>query len=786
MIKNYLKTAFRSLLRNKGFTFINVFGLALGLATVMLIVLYVVDELSYDRYNVNYDRIYRVNTDLKYGGVTTNFAITAPPVGDAMVKEFPEVETAVRIAPAVNIRFKKGNETITEDGKAFYCSSSLFDIFTLPMIYGNPKTALSDPGAIVITASVAKKYFNRTDVLGRTLFMISDSSAHKITGVIKDMSDQSHFKGDFFIPIDDRAGSWMGFSVTTYILLKPAADPKALEAKLGGLVQRHMTTPDFSYRKFAAKGNFINLNLTPLKTIHLTSNRQREIGVNGNIQYVYIFSAIAIFILLLACVNFMNLSTARSANRAREVGVRKVLGSQRKYLIAQFLAESVLITIVATIIAVLASWALLPLFNQLSGKNMHFTVQMFKWLLPALLVIILVVGFLAGAYPAFFLSAFRPIHVLKGKLASGFRGGGLRGVLVVFQFSISIFLIIATLVVCNQLKYIQKKDIGFDRDQVLVVKNATGASNPAILKREIKQLPGVIDVTLSSFLPTGTLRGPGTFSTSRGKSAQGEFWYVDEDYLNTMGMKLVQGRNFSKSFATDSAAVIINETAARQLEYNENPSEIIEDKYHVIGVVKDFNFSSLRDNVTPLLMVMHQHFLESLSVKLKTDDLPALVAKIENKWKSLAPNQTFTYSFMDDDFNAIYNNEQRMGKLFIIFTTLAIIIACLGLFGLAAYAAEQRTREISIRKVLGATVPTIVAMLSKDFVKLVLISAVIASPLAWIVMQKWLQRFAYRDNIHWWFFVITALGAVVIAFITIGFQSVNAARANPADSLRSE
>ncbi|WP_184545020.1 ABC transporter permease [Mucilaginibacter sp. FT3.2] len=790
MIRNYLKTALRSLLKNKGFTFINILGLALGLATCLLIVFYVVDELSYDRYNTKADRIYRVNTDLKYGGVTTTFAIAAPPVGDALIKTFPEVENSTRIALAVNLRFKKGTENVQET-KAVYCDPAIFNIFTLHMVAGDPKTALIEPNSIVISESAAQKYFNSINVVGKTLILASnDNSLHKISGVIKDMPSQSHFKADFFLPLDaNQDHNWTHFNFNTYILLKPGANTNHLEAKFDELIRKNMTTPSFDYSKFAAKGNYIKLNLTPLKDIHLKSNRQRELAANGNIQYVYIFSIIALCILILACVNFMNLSTARSSNRAREVGVRKVLGSSRKHLIAQFLSESVIVTFLAAFIAVLIAWALLPPFNQLSGKELTLTSHIFIQLLPALLVIILVVGVFAGAYPAFFLSTFQPVDVLKGKLATGFKGGKLRGTLVVLQFSISIFLIIGTLVVYNQLNYIKNKDLGFNRDQVLVIKNATALNDPKILKQEIKQLPGVVNASLSSFLPTGSLRFPNTFAAASGQSAQAEFWTVDEDYLATMGMKLLKGRNFSNQFLSDSTALVVNETAAKMLGYVGSGSDKIinvKKEYHIIGVVKDFNFSSLRDNVTPLVLVMQPDWMASLSVKVNTRNLPALMKQIEAKWKNLLPNQQFEFSFMTEDFNSLYITEQRMGNLFVVFTALAIIIACLGLFGLAAYAAEQRNREIGIRKILGAGVYTLVTMLSKDFIKLVLISIVIATPLAWLVMQKWLQGYAYRQNIQWWVFVVTAFAAIVIAFITISFQSVKAAMANPVDSLRNE
>lgn len=796
MIRNYLKIALRTLLKNKGFTFINILGLALGLAVCLLIVLYVVDELSYDRHNTKYERIYRVNSDLKYGGVLTSFAIVAPPVADALKTNFPEVENAVRISPALNIRFKKGTEEIAED-KVLYCDPTLFAVFTLPMIDGDPKTALNDPNAIVITASAAKKYFNKTAVVGQTLTINNDSIPHKITGVIKDMPAQSHFTAGFFLSIlsqeSSRDKTFNHFSFSTYVLLKPGADYQQLEAKLPPLTRQWLSS-SMNIDKFEKGGNYIRLNLTPLKNIHLQSNRQRELAPNSNIQYIYIFSAIAIFILVLACINFMNLSTARSSNRAREVGVRKVLGSSRGALITQFLSESFIVTLTATIIAVLAAWVLLPLFNQLAGKQIIITSQIFTWLLPALGIIVIIVGLLSGSYPAFFLSAFHPVDVLKGKISTGFKGGKLRSFLVVFQFSISIFLIIGTMVVYNQLQYIQNKDLGFNRDQLLLVKNVNALNDSQTLKQQMKQLPGVVDATLSAYYPTNTTHFPNSVTSERKSGLLTEYWSVDEDYLHTLGMQVLIGRGFSNQFASDSLAMVINQTAATMLGFNNdalNQTLSVGNganarKYHIIGVVKDFNFSSLRDNISPLVMVMNQDWRQWLCIKVNTKNLPAFLNQAKNEWKKLAPNQQFEYSFMDADFDALYHTEQRMGSLFVVFTSLAIIIACLGLFGLAAYAAEQRNREIGIRKILGAGVSTLVTMLSKDFIKLVLISIVIATPLAWLVMQKWLQGYAYRQNIQWWVFVVTAFTAVVIAFITISFQSIKAAMANPVKSLRSE
>ena len=800
MFKNHIKTAFRSLLKNKGFTFINVLGLALGLATCLLIVFYVFDELSYDRYNTKADRIYRVNMDLKYGGNTSSFAIAPPPLAAAIKGSFPEIETTARLIKSDGTRIRKANENIIED-KVIYADPAIFNVFTLPMLSGDPKTALTEPNTIVITELAAQKYFNGTNAVGQYLHLATENKDFKVTGIIRNMPAQSHFNFDYFLSMSSLSSSkdqnWNNFAFSTYVLFKQPGDHKNFTTKLNTLFKQHFGAAN--YAQLIKSGNYIKMNLTPLKDIHLQSNRQYELGTNSSITYVYIFAAIALFVLLIACINFMNLSTARSANRAREVGVRKVLGSSRKSLIAQFISESLMVTLFATIIAVLAAWALLPLFNQISGKQLTLSAQLLEWLFPSLLVMIVVVGVLAGSYPAFYLSGFKPINVLKGKLSIGFKGSNFRNFLVVMQFSISIFLIIGTLVIYNQLNYIQHKDLGFNRSRVLVIKYVDVLDNAKVLKQELKQLPGISNATLTGFTPTGSLRAPDAVFTNKIPDAKNalftEIWPIDEDYLNTMGMKLATGRNFSSELTSDSSNVIINETAARMLGFFNNPlnkklycvagpGKPVKE-YSVIGVVKDFNFSSLRDNITPVIMMLRND-KGALSVRIDAKNMTPYIAKIEKAWNSVSPNQHFQYSFMDEDFDAAYRFEQRTGTLFLSFTVFALGIACLGLFGLAAYAAEQRNKEIGIRKVLGANLSSVVALLSKDFIKLVLISIVIATPLAWLAMHKWLEGFAYRQNIQWWVLALTGLGAILIAFVTISFQSIRAAIANPVDSLRSE
>jgi putative ABC transport system permease protein len=800
MIRNYFKTAIRTLLKNKGFTVLNVLGLSVGLATCLLIVFYVVDELSYDRYNTKADRIYRITEEVKLNGHENSYASSEAPLLNAL-KDFPGIERSTRLMPTSSLfisaqkyHVKKGNENIQEK-KIVFAESGLFDVFTLPMIDGNPSTSLNEPHSVVVTESTAKKYFNNVNVVGQTL-TFNDTSTYKITGVIKDIPSQSHFNFDFFLSFstlpESHVNSWGYGGMRNYLLLKPGTNIKSLEAQ----IQKVEIKNSFSPSAWSSGDNYLRIVLKPLLDIHLRSNSQYEISKNGSIQYVYIFSVIALFILLIACVNFMNLSTARSSNRAREVGVRKVLGSGRKELVAQFLVESTLVTLVSTIIAVLLAWIFMPLFNQMAGKELVFTLQSITWLLPSLLIIILVVGFLAGSYPAFYLSGFQPIEVLKGKLSTGFKGSFLRSFLVVFQFSISIFLIIGTLVIYNQLNYIQNKSLGFDRNQVLVIKNTTSLGKQAgVLKQELKQLPGVVNATMTSYLPTGEDRNiTGLFpdrTIDIKKDMLTEFWPVDEDYISTVGIKLVAGRNFSTEMKTDTAAIIVNEAFVQRLGTKDPLNKTVyRDTYgiqpfHIVGVMKDFNFSSLRDKIAPVVL-SYAPDNGAISVRVHTADITALMSQIEQKWKSFSPNQHFAYSFMDEDFDATYRSEQRVGQIFISFSTLAIVIACLGLFGLAAYAAEQRNKEIGIRKVLGASVTAIVSMLSMDFIKLVLISILIASPLAWLVMNKWLQDFAYRTNIQWWILGGAGCVAILIAFITISFQSIRAALSNPVKSLRSE
>jgi putative ABC transport system permease protein len=801
-------------LKNKFYTSINIIGLAAGLATCLLILLYVIDELSYDKYNVKADRIYRVNNEIKFGGNYFDLAQGPAPMGAAMLRDFPQVEQYVRLRWYGSFLVKKGNENIQEE-RVGYADSTLFDVFTLPLLAGNAKTALKEYHSLVITEKIAKKYFpqdvesNISNIVGKTL-LINDTGNYKITAVIKNIPTQSHFNFDLFVPmIEDESSkdtyNWLSENWNTYVLLKKNADVKQLEAQLNPMMDKYVgpelkSVVNQTMDDLKKSGGYVRASFTPLTNIHLHSNKLGELDGNGNAQFVYIFSAIALLILLIACVNFMNLSTARSSNRAKEVGVRKVLGSLKKNLVQQFLTESFLISFIALFLAVLIARLLLPYFDQLSGKGIHASTLFQPKMMLSLLVLMLIVGFAAGSYPAFFLSSFQPIDVLKGKLAAGFKRSWLRNALVVFQFVISIILIFGTVVIYNQLNYIQNKDIGFNRQQVLIIQHTDALRDQAAaFRNELMEISGVQNATMSGYLPVNYYRSNDAFFTSPTLDAKTAIsmqnWVVDENYIPTLDIKMLQGRNFSPQFLTDSTAIIINEAAAKFLATKDilnkklyeikdiNTKALYE--FHIIGIIKNFNFNSLRDVITPLALKLGKNNA-NISVRIKTSDIPNVLAQIKNKWKAMAPSQPFDYSFMDEDFNKLYTTEQRTGQIFITFAILAILIACLGLFGLVTYAAEQRTKEIGIRKVLGANVSNIVAMITKDFLKLVLIASVIAFPVAWWAMNKWLQDFAYRINISWWVFVLAGVVAILIALFTISFQSIKAAIANPVKSLRTE
>ena len=811
MFKNYFKIALRNLWKHKGFSIINIIGLAMGLACFIMIAMYVVDELSYDKYNDKAERIYRINSDIRFGGTDLIMAVSADPIGATLKKDYPQVEEYTRIyASSGSKLIKKGNDYINEDRVA-NADSTLFDVFTFPAITGDTKNALNEPNTVVITESTAKKYFGGTSAaMGKNVETDErGSTLYKVTAVIKDIPHNSHFNYDFFFSMDNvdyRFGNFLSHNFHTYVLLKPGTDYKEFNKNFKQVIDRYILPQAKQFMKiesmddFAKTGNKLEYSLIPLTDIHLHSSRQVELGVNGNIQYVYIFSAVALFILLIACINFMNLSTARSAGRAKEVGIRKVLGTEKRSLIGQFLTESTLMAFIALLLAFVFTWLSLSWFNSIAGKEMQISVLLKPQYLIFLLLLPVIVGILAGSYPAFFLSSFQPIAVLKGKINSGFKKSNLRSSLVVIQFTTSIILITGTIIIYNQLNYIQTAKLGFNKDQVLVINNpGVQRENREAFKNEIAKLNGVKSASFAGYLPvSNSSRSDNTYSTEPVMNEKNGFnmqnWNIDYNYIPTMGMEIIKGRNFSPEFGADSSAMIINESTAKVLGF-ENPigkkvysstgPDGVSISYNIIGVVRNFNYESLRKNVGPLSFQLGNNRWAS-AYRVSTADIAGLLKSVESKYKEMAPGMPFSYEFLDESFDHMYREEQRVGKVALTFSLLAVLIACLGLFGLATYMAEQRTKEIGVRKVLGASVPDVVSMLSKDFLKLVFISFVIAVPVSWWGMNKWLQDFAYRISIGWWIFIAAGVIAMLIALFTVSFQAIKAALANPVKSLRTE
>ncbi len=805
MFKNYLKVALRNLWKNKAFSAINIIGLAAGLAVCLLIVLYVVDELSYDKYNKNADRIYRLDCDIYFNDTQAIFAVAPDPLAPTLKREYPVVEEMARVNFQKDVLIKKDNQNV-QDHNVGYADSTFFKVFTIPMIAGDPATALREPNSIVIDKTTAKKYFNSTDVIGKIL-RVDNNTDCKITGVIKDIPRQSHFHFHFIRPRGKDNESWLSNNTFNYILLKPGVSQAEMQKNVDATIDKYIGRDleqqlHSSLKDLVSKGNHFIYHMMPLTDIHLRSDKSYEMEANGDITYVYIFSVIAVFILIIACVNFMNLSTARSANRAKEVGIRKVAGSLRMHLITQFLTESVLLSFFSLLFAIGIATLLVPLFNQLAGKEMSVATLFSTWLFPVMIALVFLVGLLAGSYPAFYLSSFRPIEVLKGKIAKGFKSSWLRSGLVVFQFCISIALIIGTIIIYEQLDYIRSRKVGYNRDQVLVIHNAYYLDNQIhTFRNELINIPGVKNASISGDLPTNSgFDNEGWFRDAGMDASRAVVltnFFIDDDYIPTLGMEIKEGRNFSKDFPTDSLGVILNEAAVKVLGFKDPFKETLYRPnfydagihgslaYHVVGVVKDFNFSSMHQSVGPLIIVRGDSW-GAIAVRVDTKNISPIINAIKNRWAGMVPAQPFSYTFMDSDFDNIYIAEQRTGKLFITFAVFAILIGCLGLFGLVTYAAEQRIKEIGVRKVLGASVSSIVTMLSKDFAKLILIASLIAFPIAWWAMHKWLQSFAFRITISWWVFILAGAAALVIALLTVSVQAIRAAITNPVKSLRTE
>lgn len=815
MFRNYLTIAFRNLRKHSFYTFINILGLAVGIASCLIIVTYVAHETSYDKHYADVDRIYRVENEIKFGPNHLMLAVSPGPLAEAFRNDYPEVEAVGRFWNDGSLLLKRVDQNIKET-RCIYADSSIFSVFSIPFVEGERRTALKDPFTMVISQTAARKFFPDESAVGQTL-IVENKDSYKITGVYEDMPETSHFRYDFMLALVSipyhKDEQWLSNNFSTYVKLRKGASADALVAKFPQMVDKYAGPQaraalggDFTMEQFRASGNKIDYTLRPVTEIHLHSDRMGELGVNSDITYMYLFGAIALFILIIACINFMNLSTARSANRAKEVGVRKVMGSLRGHLVRQFLTESILLTAFSFLIALAIAWLVLPSFNSLAGitLSLPFAESSF-WI--RLVLAILAVGLLAGLYPSFFLSAFNPANVLKGNLSLGMKSGWVRSTLVIFQFAVSIVLIIGTIAVNRQLAFIQQKKIGFNKDQVIVIKDAYGMGDQVrAFRDEVVKDSRITSGTVTSFLPvSGTNRSDNTFwpdgvNPTQENLVSIQCWRVDYDYLKTLGMQIKQGRGFSLEFPSDSSAVILNEAALHLFGITEDPiGKYINTwsgdnnqpdsknprKYKVIGVVENFHFESMRQSITPLAMFIGRS-IGMVSFRFLAQNTQEVISSIQAVWEKMAPGMPFSYSFLDEDFAHMYAAEQRLGKVFMVFAGLAIIIACLGLFALTAFTAEQRTKEIGVRKVMGASVGSIVFLLSKEFGRLIIIAFVLAVPLAWYGIHTWLSTYTYRAEVGVLVYVLAGAMALIIASLTMGYQSFRAATSDPVRSLRSE
>lgn len=805
MIKNYLKVAWRNLTKNKVFSFINIFGLAIGLTCCMLISAYIYQEVTFDTYPAQAKNIFRVGLHVTEKGGITDFALVDNAVGQGIKDNIPGVLASTRISPRGSVYVKFNNKLFKEEHFSI-ADSNFMSVFSLSLLQGDIRKALVEPNSIVITGQIAKKYFGNSSALGKTITLQGERDV-KVTGVINKVPDNSHFHFDGFISkttYPAKQEYWTNISSYTYLVLSNAADAKKIEAQFPALVLRY-AAPEIQHDMGVSMAesqkavNTFRFYLMPLTDIHLRSLTKYEMEPNGDIHYIYIFSALALFILLLACINFMNLSTASSLKRAKEVGIRKVMGSIKSSLVNQFLTESVLVTALSMIIALALVYITLPYFNNLAGKQ--FTISLFfsKITLTIEVLLVLLVGIAAGIYPAFFLSSFNVLRVLKGNTSAGPANRNfLRSGLVVFQFFISTSLIIATMVVYKQLNYMQNIKLGYDKEQVLVINDAYSlGNNTEAFKQQLLRDPRVINATVTGSVP-GATNMDGTQIYAKAFSDEQEhreihtnIYHVEDNYIPTLGIKMAVGRNFSPNVPADSAAVIVNEALVKDIGWaNTNPigKMIIRSGNHefkIVGVVKDFYYKSAKEKIAPLMFLLGRSKL-LMAVKVKTADMPNFLTDVKKQWDGYRATAPFSYSFLDEQYAALYSSEQRTGKIFTSFALIAVIIASLGLFGLAAFSIRQRFKEIGIRKVLGASSGTITGMLSAEFLRLVGIAVVLAIPVTWYAMNKWLQDFAYRIDISWWVFALAGLMALMVAFLTVSFQSVKASFANPVKSLRSE
>ena len=792
MLKNYFKIAFRNLLRHKGFALLNISGLAIGMAAGFLVLLYVSFELSYDKMHSQADSIYRVVADIDTPSEKIEANMAAWAVGPNIEKEFPEILKSTRVLNG-DLTFIREDVKFIEEN-VIAVDSAFFEVFDFELINGDKTSSLKLSNSLVISETIAAKYFGDKNPIGQNIIVEDFDNPATITGVMKDIPENSQIQADILIsmitytaPPSNRDEQWSNYGPSIYILTTEGVKAEDLEAKFPDFLERR--TGD----EMRESQMFVKLFLEPFTDVYLKSDRGGNI--TGNVNNVYIFSIIGIFILLIASINFINLTTARSVERAKEVGIRKVVGAAKNQLAIQFISESIIICILAFFVAVGLTTLGLPYFNDLAGKIVSQGVFAEPLNIFYLFVISITIGVIAGIYPAIVLTSFKPVSVLKGKFSTSSRGILLRKSLVVVQFTISIALIIGTIVIYNQMQFMRNQDLGFDKEHTIVLPTQIGERQDA-LKASIAQVPGVKGIALSSSVPGSG--NPAAYSEVENQNgdlqvANLDLYYVDEDYISQLGMEIVAGRGFSRDFPSDSSqAMVINEKAVSLLGYSK-PEDAIGARYQqwgsngqVIGVVKDFNFRSLQQEIAPITMRLDPTNTAVMSIKIVGSNTQQTLTAVEKTWHSILPADPFEYYFLDELFNQQYSADEEFGDLFLSFALLAIFISCLGLLGLAAYSTIQRKKEIGIRKIIGASVGNIVNLLSKEFLKLVGIAFLISSPIAWYAMHNWLEDFAYKINVEWWMFFIAGLGAMIIAMVTVSFQAINAAIANPIKSIRTE
>jgi putative ABC transport system permease protein len=803
MIKNYFIISIRNIRKRKFFASINVLGMTAGIAACLLIALYIIDELSYDRFHAHADRIYQVGLHKKFGAQDVRSTSICPPLAEAMMSEIPEVESTLRMTRWARPVIRYGEKALTEEN-VFTAESNFFDFFSFKLISGNTKTALREPNSMVLTEKTARKYFGDENPLEK-LIIIGEGDyqlTYKVTGIASDCPSNSHFRFNVLLsPEPDnyfKLNAWLNGGVFTYFLLRKNTSVSDVEQKLENIVAKYVA-PDVqhflgnSLDQFRKAGGVYSYYTTKITDIHLKSISQEDIEPGGRLMYIYVFGGIGIFIMVIACINFMNMSTAQSASRAKEIGLRKTLGSLRSQMIGQFLAESMLHSLVAVVLAVVLCYFLLPAFNMLSGKELSISNLLDIKFFLAVGLMLLTVSLLAGSYPAFYLTSFSPVEVLKGKVSTGLKSKGIRSMLVVFQFAISIFLIIVTSVIYTQINFMQQQQMGLDRKNVLVIENGLGlANNGQAFHKALAQQNGIIKVSFT----VNRFPGMNNSMPMRSIKAEGEHsvasYHADVNFQAILKFEMKDGRYFSKDFPSDSTAVVINEAAAKEFGFDKAEGQEIlhtpNGAYvlaHVIGIMKDFTFESYRDNVRPLAIFFNRGPSGFLMVRYE-GNAKTLIDNTSRLWKQYAGSEPFEYTFLDEDFNNFFRSEEKLGQVLSVFSGLAIFIACLGLFALAAFTAEQRTKEIGIRKVLGASVSSISMTLTKEFIVLVFIAFIPAAALGWWVSSQWLSGFAYRVEVNLFIFVIAGVSAIAIAWVTVGYQSIKAARANPVDSLRHE